>query len=99
MKGPPCAWPALHSSPSLHAELREGPWDRGSALCELEMGTCHLSPHRLNPEPLQLPTPNTPEGNSGWRPGVRTLCSGETGRTGPQSVGDFQEKLLASPRI
>ena len=48
------------------------------------MGTCQLPLHRLNHEPPQLLTLDTPKRSSGWRPGVRHSALRENDRTGLQ---------------
>lgn len=39
----------------------------GIKLCELRIGNCYLTPHRLNHEPQQLLTLKPSEKSSGWR--------------------------------
>ena len=61
----------------------------------LAIDTCHLPLRRLNYEPLQLLTFNTPWKE--FRVEIRNeaLCAlGKTGRTGLQMVRYFQEKIL-----
>ena len=40
-----------------------------------------------------------PERNSGLRPGGGTLCSGESGKNGPQIIRYFQKKKYYEPRF
>lgn len=61
---------------------------------ELETGTHPLPLHRPNREPLELATRGTPETAQGGDQEWGALCSGTTGRTGLQTVRNFQEKIL-----
>ena len=69
-------------------------YKKGLWQCQPPIGTCHLHTQGLNHVLLQLLTSNTPWRSPEWRAEMRPLCSGKTGRAGPNIVRYSWELIL-----
>ena len=76
----------------------------GIKLCELRIGNCYLTPHRLNHEPQQLLTLKPSEKSSGWRSEKTGSVLQKNWQNSLQisqifSREDFVSPMIASPCI